>query len=93
MSQSSPFAPVEEFDAAQTLAAAEQVVRDRRANQAREVEVGLHWADLHATEPDQPGRPVPTTPKHWQSPTPAHSTTPSTRSPEPSVATTPSQSP
>ncbi|HRD61541.1 MAG TPA: hypothetical protein PL137_11595 [Nocardioides sp.] len=52
------FADVEEFDAAGTLAAAEQAVRDRRAGEAHEVALGLRWADLHATLPHEPERTV-----------------------------------
>ncbi|HRK48513.1 MAG TPA: hypothetical protein PK324_22990, partial [Nocardioides sp.] len=52
------FADVEDFDAAQTLAAAEQAVRDRRALEAHEVKLGLRWADLHATQPHEPERSV-----------------------------------
>ena len=53
------FLAVEDLDAAETLAAAEAGVRDRRAVEVRELEVALHWADLHAHDPREDGRPVP----------------------------------
>jgi hypothetical protein len=39
------------------LAAAEAAVRDRRAAEVRELEIALHWADLHAHDPREDGRP------------------------------------
>jgi hypothetical protein len=63
MPESTSFLAVEDLDAAGTLAAAEAVVRDRRALEVRELELALHWADLHADDlrhagqPTVPGRP------------------------------------
>jgi hypothetical protein len=51
------FLAVEDLDAAETLAAAEAAVRDRRAAEVRELELVLHWADLHSTDPREDGRP------------------------------------
>jgi hypothetical protein len=51
MPEPAPFVAVEELDAAETLAAAASGVRDRRAVEVRELEVALHWADLHAHDP------------------------------------------
>ncbi len=53
----SHYAAVEDLDATATLTEAEAVVRDRRAVEIRELEVGLHWADLHADDPREDGRP------------------------------------
>src|SRR4051812_36451911 len=47
---------VEDLDAAETLAAAEAAVRDRRAIEVRELELALHWADLHSRAPHDEGR-------------------------------------
>ena len=60
MPESTSFLAVEDLDAAETLAAAEAAVRDRRAVEVRELELALHWADLHAHDPsveDQPAVP------------------------------------
>jgi hypothetical protein len=51
MPEPSSFVAVEDLDAAETLAAAESAVRDRRAVEVRELELTLHWADLHAHDP------------------------------------------
>jgi hypothetical protein len=48
---------VVELDAAGTLAEAEAVVRDRRVVEIRELEVALHWADLHSHDPRVEGQP------------------------------------
>ena len=56
MPEPTSFLAVEELDAAETLAAAEAVVRDRRAVEVRELELALHWADLHAYDPRVEGR-------------------------------------
>src|SRR3954469_25967893 len=58
MPEPTSFLAVEELDAAETLLAAEAGVRDRRAVEIRELEVALHWADLHADEPRVAGQPV-----------------------------------
>jgi hypothetical protein len=58
MPESTSFLAVEELDAAQTLAAAEAVVRERRALEVRELALALHWADLHAHDPRVVGEPV-----------------------------------
>src|SRR6188472_3668507 len=61
MPEPTSFLAVEDLDAAETLAAAEAAVRDRRAVEVRELELALHWADLHADDPDDArfeGRPV-----------------------------------
>src|SRR3954467_12424985 len=47
------FLAVEDLDAAETLAAAAEVVRDRRALEVRELELVLHWADLHSHDPGE----------------------------------------
>ena len=52
------FLAVEDLDAAETLAAAEAVVRERRALEVRELELALHWADLHGHDPRVEGEPV-----------------------------------
>jgi hypothetical protein len=57
MPEPTSFLAVEELDAAETLAAAEGAVRDRRAAEVRELEIALHWADLHAHDPRDDGRP------------------------------------
>ena len=62
MPEPSSFLAVEELDATGTLAAAQSVVRDRRALEVRELELVLHWADLHGHDPrdhGQDGRPRP----------------------------------
>jgi hypothetical protein len=51
MPEPTSFVAVEDLDAAATLAAAEAAVRDRRAAEVRELELALHWADLHAHDP------------------------------------------
>ena len=51
MPEPTSFLAVEDLDAAGTLAAAESAVRDRRAVEVRELELALHWADLHAHDP------------------------------------------
>ena len=51
MPEPTSFLAVEDLDAAETLAAAESGVRDRRAVEVRELELALHWADLHAHDP------------------------------------------
>ena len=58
MPEPTSFLAVEDLDAAGTLAAAEAVVRDRRAVEVRELELVLHWADLHAEDPRVDGQPV-----------------------------------
>ena len=57
MSEPSRFVAVEDLDAVATLAATESVVRDRRAIEVRELELALHWADLHADDPRDSGQP------------------------------------
>jgi hypothetical protein len=57
MPESTSFVAVEDLDAAETLAAAEAAVRDRRAVEVRELELALHWADLHADDPRHDGQP------------------------------------
>ena len=59
MPEPTSFLAVEDLDAAETLAAVESAVRDRRAAEVRELELALHWADLHADDPRDGGRPVP----------------------------------
>src|SRR3954447_4468589 len=59
MPEPTRFIAVEELDAAETLAAMESAVRDRRAVEIRELELALHWADLHAHDPRDEGRPQP----------------------------------
>ena len=62
MPEPTSFVAVEDLDAAETLAAVESAVRDRRAAEVRELELALHWADLHADDPRDardPGLPVP----------------------------------
>ena len=39
--------PPDELDAAQTLAAAEQALRARRAGEVAEMHLAAHWAALH----------------------------------------------
>ena len=39
--------PLDELDAAQTLAAAEQALRARRAGEVAEMHLAAHWAALH----------------------------------------------
>ncbi len=51
MPEPTSFLAVEDLDAAETLAAVESAVRDRRAVEVRELELALHWADLHADDP------------------------------------------
>jgi multidrug efflux pump subunit AcrA (membrane-fusion protein) len=51
MPELASYVDVEDLDAAETLAAAEAAVRDRRAAEVRELEIALHWADLHAHDP------------------------------------------
>jgi hypothetical protein len=58
MPEPTSFLAVEDLDAAGTLAAAEAAVRDRRAVEVRELELALHWADLHADDPRVEGQPV-----------------------------------
>lgn len=58
MSEPASFVAVEDLDAAETLAAVEAAVRDRRAAEVRELELALHWADLHAHEPRDGGQPA-----------------------------------
>ena len=58
MPEPTSFLAVEDLDAVETLAAAESVVRDRRAVEVRELEVALRWADLHADDPRVEGQPV-----------------------------------
>ena len=58
MPEPTSFLAVEDLDAAGTLAAAESAVRDRRAVEVRELELALHWADLHADDPRVHGRPA-----------------------------------
>ena len=58
MPEPTTFLAVEDLDAAQTLAAAEAVVRERRALEVRELELALHWADLHGHDPCAEGEPV-----------------------------------
>ena len=53
------FVAVEDLDVAETLAAVEAGVRDRRAVEVRELELALHWADLHAHDPHDDGQPRP----------------------------------
>jgi hypothetical protein len=53
------FVAVEDLDAAETLAAVEAGVRDRRAAEVRELDLALHWADLHADDPRADGVPRP----------------------------------
>ena len=59
MPEPTSFLAVEDLDAAETLAAVESAVRDRRAVEVRELELALHWADLHAHGPRQDGQPLP----------------------------------
>ena len=60
MPEPTSFLAVEDLDAAETLAAVGAGVRDRRAVEVRELELVLHWADLHADDPrDEGGLPVP----------------------------------
>ena len=59
MPEPTSFVAVEDLDAAETLAAVESAVRDRRAAEVRELELALHWADLHANDPRDGGQPVP----------------------------------
>ena len=58
MPEPTSFLAVEDLDAAGTLAAAEAAVRDRRAVEVRELELALHWADLHADDPRADGQPA-----------------------------------
>ncbi|HCB05261.1 MAG TPA: hypothetical protein DEQ43_13640, partial [Nocardioides bacterium] len=51
MSKPTRFLAVEDLDATETLAAAEKIVHERRAVEVQEVEVALHWADLHGQLP------------------------------------------
>jgi hypothetical protein len=55
MPESASFLAVEELDAAETLAAVEAGVRDRRAVEAGELELALHWAELHGHDPREVG--------------------------------------
>jgi hypothetical protein len=59
MPEPTRFLAVEDLDAVGTLAAAESAVRDRRAAEVRELELALHWADLHAHDPRADGQPLP----------------------------------
>jgi uncharacterized protein DUF222 len=60
MTEPTTFLAVEELDAVETLAAAEAVVRERRALEVRELDLALHWADLHGHDPHVEGEtPVP----------------------------------
>jgi hypothetical protein len=45
------FTPIDELDARGTLAAAERVVRERRAAELEDLQLIAHWADLHASDP------------------------------------------
>jgi hypothetical protein len=58
MAAPTSYLAVEDLDAAETLAAAEAVVRERRALEVREVDLALHWADLHGHDPQVEGEPV-----------------------------------
>jgi hypothetical protein len=58
MPEPTSFLAVEDLDAAETLAAAEAAVRDRRAAEVRELELGLHWADLHGHDPREDLQPT-----------------------------------
>ena len=58
MPEPTSFLAVEDLDAAGTLVAVESAVRDRRAVEVRELELALHWADLHADDPRDHGQPV-----------------------------------
>jgi hypothetical protein len=51
MPEPTTFFAVEDLDAAGTLGAAEAVVRERRGLEVRELELALHWADLHSNDP------------------------------------------
>jgi hypothetical protein len=57
MSEPASFVAVDDLDAAGTLAAVEATGRDRRAAEVRELELALHWADLHADEPRDDSQP------------------------------------
>ena len=59
MPEPTSFLAVEDLDAAETLVAVESAVRDRRAVEVRELELVLHWADLHAHDPHDDGQPRP----------------------------------
>ena len=59
MPEPTSFLAAEDLDAAETLAAVESAVRDRRAAEVRELELALHWADLHAHDPHDDGQPRP----------------------------------
>ena len=52
------FVAVDDLDAAATLAGAQAAVRDRRAAEVRELELALHWADLHAHDPRDDEQPA-----------------------------------
>ena len=58
MPEPTAFVAVEDLDAVETLAAAEALVRERRAVEVRELELALHWADLHGHDPRIEGEPV-----------------------------------
>src|SRR3954464_11927952 len=51
MSEPVGFVAVEELDSVATLAAAGAGGRRRRGLEIRELEIALHWADLHADDP------------------------------------------
>jgi hypothetical protein len=59
MPEPTSFLAVEDLDAAGTLAAVEAAVRDRRAIEVRELELVLHWADLHGHDPHDPSQTKP----------------------------------
>src|SRR3954454_15608888 len=58
MPEPTRFLAVEDLDAAETLAAAEAVVGERRGLEVREMELALHWADLHGHDPRVEGERV-----------------------------------
>ncbi|MGZ8744293.1 MAG: hypothetical protein ACXWXO_15350, partial [Nocardioides sp.] len=43
--------PLDDLDAAATLAAVEGALVERRAAEARDLALAAHWADLHAADP------------------------------------------
>ncbi len=58
MPEPTSYLAVEDLDAEATLVAAEAAVRDCRAVELHELELVLHWADLHSTDPRDEGRRV-----------------------------------
>jgi hypothetical protein len=56
MPEPTSFVAVDDLDAAETLAAVEAAVRERRAVEVRELELVLHWADLHTHDPRDGGQ-------------------------------------